>query len=76
MKESLKTISVSSDVYDAIQHLKGLFAEMTENEDVTEEDVIATLVSGFAESMEQNNQWWCCGWSCSKEWCGEHCNCV
>lgn len=55
-----KQIEVSSDVYELLQQIKEVFVKITGKEDVSEEDVIATLGAGFMDGMQQQ-QGWCCG---------------
>jgi hypothetical protein len=47
------TIEVSKELYDAIQQLKQIFTQLTGQEVKSDEDVIGILVSGFIESLMQ-----------------------
>lgn len=49
------TIDVSQHTYQALEHLKTMFAAMaTDEHDISLDDVINVLVQGFAESLEQD----------------------
>lgn len=73
------TIKLRNEVYRMIEELRTQFADMTNNPDLTDEDVIAVLINGFIESVEQSHHGKdgeCCrGGSCDdhQEWgCGCH----
>lgn len=58
------TIEVRAEIYHMITELRAQFAEMTANPDLTDEDVLAVLINGFIESVEQSHQHTdggCCG---------------
>jgi FKBP-type peptidyl-prolyl cis-trans isomerase (trigger factor) len=75
-----ETIKVSEEVYKMIEELRTQFGQMTNNPDLTDEDVISVLISGFIESIEHDHQHAeggeCCGGGCDKEKCDkEGCDC-
>jgi len=54
------TIEVSQHTYQALDHLKTMFAAMaTDERDISFDDVINVLVQGFAESLQHDDG--CCG---------------
>ncbi len=46
-----KNIEISAELYDAIQQLKQIFAEMSGKPIESDEDVLSILVSGFIDSV-------------------------
>ena len=46
-----KNIEISGELYDAIQQLKQIFAEMSGKPIASDEDVLSILVSGFIDSV-------------------------
>lgn len=67
-------IEVRPEIYHMITELRAQFAEMTDNPDLTDEDVIAVLINGFIESVEQSHHHHdhdggCCGGH------GDDCHC-
>ena len=53
-----KTIELSPELYDAIQELKKVFTQLTQQPIESDEDVIGILVSGFIESLRQGGVQW------------------
>jgi len=59
-------IEISKDLYDAIQQIKQVFSQLTGQQIEKDEDVIGILVTGFIESLIQQNEeqrekreiWW------------------
>ncbi len=51
-----KNIEISSDLYDAIQQLKSIFSEMSGKPIEKDEDVLSILVSGFIDSVMQEQE--------------------
>lgn len=51
-----KQIEISSDLYDAIQQLKGIFEQMSGKPIDNDEDVLSILVSGFIDSVMHEQQ--------------------
>lgn len=51
-----KNIEISSDLYDAIQQLKSIFGEMSGKPIESDEDVLSILVSGFIDSVMQEQE--------------------
>lgn len=79
-KEKL-TLMLDPPVYDALIEIQDLFSEAVGN-DVSMEEVVGTLVSGFVEGLHEEHEWvavdqeemngwsntWCCGWGqCGSE---------
>lgn len=46
-----KNIQISDELYDAIQQLKQIFAQMSGKPIENDEDVLSILVSGFIDSV-------------------------
>lgn len=46
-----KTLEISAELYDAIQQLKEIFAQMSGKPIENDEDVLSILVSGFIDSV-------------------------
>lgn len=57
MAENTKTIEISQELYDAIQQLKQIFSQLTNQKIEKDEDVIWILVSWFIESLTQAENW-------------------
>lgn len=62
MTNTQKTIALSTDVYGVLQEVKTVFWEIMGKDDISDEDVIATLLAGFVDWMQQqkNAAWGCC----------------
>jgi hypothetical protein len=78
-KSSHQTIKVREEIYTMIEELRTQFGQMTNNPDLTDEDVLAVLINGFIESVERDSveqpTGGCCGGQgescdCDKEACG------
>lgn len=54
-KDQTTTIKVRPEIYHMITELRAQFADMTNNPDLTDEDVIAVLINGFIESVESSH---------------------
>lgn len=58
----MNTIEITPEVFDILQELKTQFAEMTNNPELSDNDVISVLVSGFIDSVQNDKKSeGCCG---------------
>lgn len=53
-------IELSAESIELLESVKGIFKEITGKEEVTNEDVLVTLMAGFMEWVNQQSGW-CCG---------------
>lgn len=53
------TIVLSPEANELLQNVKQMFKEVTDNDDMSDEDVVITLLAGFVDGMRQQ-QGGCC----------------
>ncbi len=68
-----KTIELPEELYNAVFELRDVFRDVSQNKDLTEVDVVATLVAGFMDGMKQDAGGCCSGGNCG--WCSGDCGC-